>query len=225
MKRTFKKNQAILTLLAVMIAVAGYLNYIGESTGEETETISSEEAAASQILEENQQAATEEESESQPGDAVFTSSEIVEFISQANLNKEQVRSENQELLQSIIDNENLSTDAKQDAVDQMVQMTAVAETENEAETLLAAKGFESTVVSISGDSVDVVVGAAELTDAERAQIEDIVKRKTEISVENIVISLVAGTASDTEEEESSETSQTSSGEVLQESVSEEVTEE
>ncbi|MCD8009259.1 MAG: SpoIIIAH-like family protein [Lachnospiraceae bacterium] len=225
MKRTFKKNQAILTLLAVMIAVAGYLNYIGESTGEETETISSEEAAASQILEENQQAATEEESESQPGDAVFTSSEIVEFISQANLNKEQVRSENQELLQSIIDNENLSTDAKQDAVDQMVQMTAVAETENETETLLAAKGFESTVVSISGDSVDVVVGAAELTDAERAQIEDIVKRKTEISVENIVISLVAGTVSDTEEEESSETSQTSSGEVLQESVSEEVTEE
>ncbi|MCD8077746.1 MAG: SpoIIIAH-like family protein [Lachnospiraceae bacterium] len=225
MKRTFKKNQAILTLLAVMIAVAGYLNYIGESTGETAETVSSEEAAASQILEENQQAATEEESESQPGDAVFTSSEIVEFISQANLNKEQVRSENQELLQSIIDNENLSTEAKQDAVDQMVQMTAVAETENETETLLAAKGFESTVVSISGDSVDVVVGATELTDAQRAQIEDIVKRKTEISVENIVISLVAGTVSDTKEEESSETSQTSSGEVLQETVSEEVTEE
>ena len=36
-------------------------------------------------------------------------------------------------------------------------------------------------------SVDVVIGQSEITDAQRAQIEDIVKRKTEISGENIVI--------------------------------------
>ena len=46
------------------------------------------------------------------------------------------------------------------------------------------------VVSINGDAVDVVVNAAELTDAQRAQIEDIVKRKTDIAAENIVISTV-----------------------------------
>ena len=33
MKRIFKKNQIVLTLLAVMIAVAGYLNYIGKEAG------------------------------------------------------------------------------------------------------------------------------------------------------------------------------------------------
>ncbi|MDE7067006.1 MAG: SpoIIIAH-like family protein, partial [Schaedlerella arabinosiphila] len=73
------------------------------------------------------------------------------------------------------------------AVAQMVQMTQFAEQEMAIETLMASKGFSEAVVSLTNDSVDVVVDAAELTDANRAQIEDIVTRKTEIAPENIVI--------------------------------------
>jgi len=43
------------------------------------------------------------------------------------------------------------------------------------------------VVSIGDDSVDVVVKAEELTDANRAKIEEILTRKTEVSPEGIVI--------------------------------------
>ncbi|MFR0757445.1 MAG: SpoIIIAH-like family protein [Hominisplanchenecus sp.] len=53
--------------------------------------------------------------------------------------------------------------------------------------MLESKGFTDAVVSITDGSVDVVIGQSEITDAQRAQIEDIVKRKTEISGENIVI--------------------------------------
>lgn len=42
-------------------------------------------------------------------------------------------------------------------------------------------------MSIDENSADIVVKAEELTDANRAQIEDIVTRKTEIAPENIVI--------------------------------------
>ena len=56
---------------------------------------------------------------------------------------------------------------------------------------MQAKGFSEAVVSINGDAVDVVVNAAELTDVQRAQIKDIVKRKTDIAAENIVISTIA----------------------------------
>ena len=45
-------------------------------------------------------------------------------------------------------------------------------------------------MSINDSTVDVVVNAASLTDAQRAQIEDIVKRKTEMPAENIVISTI-----------------------------------
>ena len=90
----------------------------------------------------------------------------------------------------IINSAGLTDTQKQDAVNSMVEMTDYAEKEAAAEILLEAKGFSDVVVSINGDGVDVVVNAGELTDAQRAQIEDIVKRKTDISAENIVISTV-----------------------------------
>jgi stage III sporulation protein AH len=43
------------------------------------------------------------------------------------------------------------------------------------------------VVSITDDSCDVVVNLEGITDAQRAQVEDIVKRKAGVSAENIVI--------------------------------------
>ena len=63
----------------------------------------------------------------------------------------------------------------------------ISQKEAEAELLLEAKGFTDVVVSITDGSVDVVVNAASLSDADRAQIEDIVKRKTEISADKIII--------------------------------------
>ena len=72
----------------------------------------------------------------------------------------------------------------------MISMTDVAEKETAAEILLEAKGFDDAIVSIDGDSVDVVVNTAELTEAQRAQIEDIVIRKTGVSADAIIISTV-----------------------------------
>lgn len=69
----------------------------------------------------------------------------------------------------------------------MNRMTDRAEKELDAELLLEAKGFKDSVVSINDDSVDVIVGAAEITDEQKAQIEDIVTRKTERNVSDIVI--------------------------------------
>ena len=72
----------------------------------------------------------------------------------------------------------------------MIDMTAIAEKENAAETLLMAKGFADPVVSITDGKVDVVINATTLTDPERAKIVDIVKRKTEVTADNIVITLM-----------------------------------
>ena len=90
----------------------------------------------------------------------------------------------------IIDNDKLSDEQKKDAVNQMVQMTDLTEKEAAAETLLASKGFNEAVVSLTAESADVVVNAEELSDANRAQIEDIVSRKTGIDAQNIVITPV-----------------------------------
>lgn len=125
-----------------------------------------------------------------PGEAVFTSTSGAAILSDAKLLKEQTRARNKETLMEIINSEGITDEQKQAAVDSMVEMTAIAEKEAAAEILLEAKGFKDVVVSINGDAVDVVVNASALDDVMRAQIEDIVKRKTEVSAENIIISTV-----------------------------------
>ena len=238
MKNMVKKNQIMITALAIMIAVAGYLNFAGTkitdeeimTTGADSAVISNgisevtddtdvaamfeisdedmEQAESYDIesmdsevitdqenyLEESMEDTMAEMTEEQisetgtPGEAVFTTSENVDTLSGAKLMKEQVRAKNKETLLEIINNVNISEEQKQEAIDGMIALTDIAEKETAAEILLEAKGFDDVVVSISDGMVDVVVNTAELSEAQRAQIEDIVVRKTGISAENIVIS-------------------------------------
>ena len=125
-----------------------------------------------------------------PGEAVYTSGSGEALLSDAKLIKEQIRAKNKETLMEIINSEGLTDIQKQTAVDCMVQMTTISEKEAAAEILLEAKGYSDIVVSINGDEADVVVNATVLDDTSRAQIEDIVKRKTGISPEKIIISTV-----------------------------------
>lgn len=200
MKRIVKKNQIIIAALAVMIAAAGYLNYSGRLFGgsdETTETNANAELANQELLDisdedletasEDIESLDEDVVDGTPGEAVLTSGEASAVVAEAKVTREQVRAQNKESLNEIINNENLTEDQKQEAVNQLVEMTDLAEKEAAAETLLASKGFTDAVVSLTSDSADVVVNATELSDANRAQIEDIIVRKTGIAAQNIVI--------------------------------------
>ena len=79
---------------------------------------------------------------------------------------------------------------KKRATQSLMALSAIAEKENAAETLPDGKRFADPVVSITDGKVDVVINASSITDPQRAQIEDIVKRKTETGAENIVITLM-----------------------------------
>jgi len=238
LKNMMKKNQIMITALAIMIAIAGYLNFAGSRISEEEimetgadsavtakedalDTEDTQVASLFEISDEDMEAAenydiasldsdvvseepdyldeTMQESmaentgdelsdQSVPGEAVFTSSSSLDSLSGAKLLKEQVRARNKETLLEIINNVNISDVQKQEAIDGMIAITDAAEKETAAEILLQAKGFDDAVVSIADGMVDVVINTSDLTEAQRAQIEDIVVRKTGIGAENIVIS-------------------------------------
>lgn len=203
MKRIFKRNQIVIAALAVMIAAAGYLNYSGrlfqekhtkeansDMANQELLDISEEDMASASGDIESQDSEKEGNVDGTPGEAVLTSGKASAVVAEAKVTREQVRAKNKETLQQIIDSENLSDEQKQEAVNQMVAMTDLAEKEAAAETLLASKGFSETVVSLTAESADVVVNAADLDDASLAQIEDIVTRKTGVAPENVVITPV-----------------------------------
>ena len=224
MKNMVKKNQVMITALALMIAVAGYLNFAGNritqeeivTTGSDTvetakvtgddsqyediQSMDSElvleednylEQSMDDILAEDITVDVEEITGDVPGEAVFTSVAGMDSLSGAKLLKEQTRAKSRETFLEIINNTNIAEEQKQEAIDGMIELTDVAEKETAAEILLEAKGFEDVVVSITDDMVDVVVNTAELTEAQRAQIEDIVVRKTGMNPEAIVISTLA----------------------------------
>ena len=196
MKKIVKRNQVIITSLAILIAVAGYLNFADVDLGFKDKEASTDSAS---ILDQVDYDITEEDTTT-PGEAVLTGASG--FAAQAKLSREQVRSQNKADLQEIINNADISDDQKQTAINTMVEMTDVSEKEAAAEMLLEAKGFENAVVNLTGETADVVVPEADLEDAKRAQIEDIIKRKTGIAAENIVITPLDQTE-DTGEESSS----------------------
>lgn len=134
-------------------------------------------------------ATSQETTSGVPGETVLTSTAAA-YVTQARLEREQVRSKNREVLQGIIDNKQLSKQEIQDAVESMAVLTDYAEKEAAAETLLEAQGFANTVVSMTGDSVDVVVDAESLNETDRARIEDAVRRKTGVNIDEIVITPV-----------------------------------
>ena len=261
-KKILRKNQIMITALAVMIAVAGYLNFAGTKIGEEdfisvdgsselTYDISDEDMYAISLREDTDGeiqdyasaagentdiasldtddvtitdnylssdmnavsdsaldttaagdpsaadvlAANTDESgatvieQEVPGEAVFTSASGVSTLAGAKLLKEQTRAQNKESLLEIIQSEELTEEAKKEAINSMIALTETAQKESDAQMLLEAKGFAQTVVSISGDKADVMVEAANLTESQTAQILDIVQRKTDIVPENIIITV------------------------------------
>lgn len=221
MKKIMKKNQVIITSLAILIAVAGYLNFADVDLG-----FQDEEASTDSILEELDYDITdetalltengmEEETEdslsdsSTPGEAVLTGSSG--FAAQAKVSREQIRSQNKADLQEIINNQDIGDEQKQQAINTMVAMTELTEKEAAAELLLEAKGFDDVIVNLTGETADIVVPDEYLGDAQRAQIEDIVKRKTGIAAEYIVITPLGQSGEEeepAEEETSGEISET-----------------
>lgn len=209
-KKIFKKNQLVITALAIMIAAAGYVSYSDSKLRKEEASVQTEQTDAQvnldQVLEDIEsldepttnditdetveQAEDTQAVESSgeiPGEAVLTSSNAT-YLAQVRINREQIRAQNKETLLEIINNADLSEEERESAVASMVNMTDMIEKEAATELLLETKGFSDVVVNLTGETADIVVAQSQIDDASRAQIEDIVKRKTGIAAEKIVIS-------------------------------------
>ncbi len=214
-----KRNQIIITALVIMIAVAGYLNYIdGNAKPRDSMllddgglitrvddadymAVSSSQNAGSLVFDgnvlENPMIATGDTEVSadgasaskDPGEAIFVSTTVdLSYFVQAKLDREQSRAKQKEILNEMINNTNIDQKQRAQCADTLLEIHKRIEKESAAEAMIEAKGFKEVFVRIDDNTVDVVVNKEALTDAEIAQIEDIVKRKTGMDTANIRIS-------------------------------------
>ena len=102
--KKIKKNQVIITALAIMIAVAGYINYTGNLSDiisvKDTKDASSDGVVIDENTGEivNNDAEPDDNSLMEPGSVMLTSGSSVSdsIISEAKLNREQIRAKNTE---------------------------------------------------------------------------------------------------------------------------------
>ena len=216
MKKILRNNQVIITALAIMIAIAGYLNFsnkssknigmsgefyeakkdvitteepkVTESTQAKTEENHIEEVINSKV--EEQEVADNSEGDN-IGEAVLVNSNIsLDYFYTVKLNREQTRAKNKEELIKVAENNELSDKEKEIAVNKIIELTANSERENASEMMLKAKGFTNSVVSIVDGKVDVVIDVDTITEEQVAQVVDVVNRKTGIANDKIVVTPV-----------------------------------
>lgn len=220
MKKVVKKNQVIIAALAVMIIIAGYLNLTGMNDKKAAEnngkSVTQSGQQTNDSKDKDSKTSTDklditsddivppdagEDEKVSSGDLKLTDDKVGDsilaenftdghFIGNSKLDREQVRAANKETLQGIVSDKSLTDDAKKTAVDNLVSLTKEAGIEDELETLLEAKGYE-TVCYFSDKGVDVVVNKESLSQTDIAKIEDVVTRKTDVGATGIVITNIS----------------------------------
>ena len=206
-----KRNHVIIVALVIMVGVAGYLNYMDNNLKNDEIILNDNGEIAALVPDENLPANANLDSqiemdfdkknskenkfeskndfEESDNDAIGVNKSMENsYFVQAKLDREQARAKQKEILDEMINNKNLSESKKTECIDNKIEIQKRIEKESAAESLLESKGFDETYVRIDDETVDVVINKEMLSDAEVAQIEDIVKRKTGFKASQIRIS-------------------------------------
>lgn len=268
MKNIFKKNQIIITALAIMIVIAGYLSFtnndkpdnadsvvttnpdydvvsgidgdeFAQSTtdvGDITTDDTTNDDTANTLDETNNETdntmeATEDDNDETtpvdveedtvgelgdisdedilaaandvtdtgelkvndiPGEAVLASTTLdASFFITKRLEREQYRARNKAELKELIESATISEASKKPIIDRMIELTSIAELENNTEIMLETKGFSDALVTMNADKdVNVVINTPSLSDQQLAIIEDVVMTETDSAIDKITINPV-----------------------------------
>lgn len=272
MKNIFKKNQIIITALAIMIVIAGYLSFtnndkpedadsvvttnpdydvvtgtdglelaqnttdVGDTPTDDTTDITSETDETDDTLvdtttddtldaadDENEETTpvnVEEDEDTQelgdisdedilaaandvtdtgelevediPGEAVLASTTLDgSFFFSKRLEREQDRARSRADLKSLIESSNVSEASKQPIIERMIELTNIAEIENNTEVMLETKGFADAMVTMNAEgNVNVVINTPSLSDQQLAIVEDVVVTETSATIDKITINPV-----------------------------------
>ena len=202
-----KRNQVVVTALAVMIAAAGYLNFqeSRSSEGKQTALQLTEEGDVTALVDYSALPDDADETELDPitaettgdGAAVYVSANGngSAYFAEAKLNREQSRAKEKDILtemlnnemKDFLENEDITEEQKAKCTESMLLLQERMEKESAAEAMIQSKGFKQAYVRMDNETVDVVVDAVKLTDKDVAQIEDIVQRKTGMPADKIRI--------------------------------------
>lgn len=111
------------------------------------------------------------------------------YFDEAGLKRSKTRDEALDKLQKSLKNAKLTQEEKQKLIDELSGVLTAMTAEGDIENLVRAKGFANCLAFIDTDRVTVTVstGGEALTQAQAAQIRDIILSKLDVEAKNISI--------------------------------------
>ena len=215
--KLLKKNQVIIYVIAVMLMVAGYLNYT-TTVSDETAEVSSYNSnntsnstnigdarlVSSEVVNENttnttntteNQVAESTTNETNTTNQTIdnsstqeTSTVVEDYFAKSKLERDTMYSQMIETYENVLNSSNALETQKQSATEEITKINNTKNSIMISENLLKTKGFENSVIFVNNESISVIIGAKELKEEDIAQIQNIISREMKADIENIHIS-------------------------------------
>ena len=213
--KLLKKNQVIIYVIALMLVVAGYLNFTAsDDLKSAVQTSSTEEELAkmanigdAQLVSSNVVVEEEFKEEAEENtimnntvnnvnneETVYTNSETTkdnknndEYFSNSKLERDKMYSQMLETYEKVLNSSNSLETQRQSATEEIKRINNTKNSIMICENLILIKGFDNCVIFVNGASISVIVEDNELSVEEVAQIQNIISREMNAQIENIHI--------------------------------------
>ena len=118
------------------------------------------------------------------GDSALSYSD---YFAASRADRDTSRQETVSYYETIIGNEATSAEAKANAETDLAALVAGIDVEQRLETLIKALGYSDCLVTVGNENINVIIKSGALTDAEVAQVFEVVSSETGTTVEHVRI--------------------------------------
>lgn len=185
-----KKNQVVVYAVALMLVVAGYLNYIeNDRTVEISSTTQNQNTniGDATLVSNNEVEQNENTYNNEDENLINSEQNNDEYFANSKIEREKMYSQMLETYQKMLENTSISEEQKSIASQEIKRINDTKNAIMICENLISIKGFNNSIVLANGESINVVIEDDELIQEEIAQIQNIITREMSTAIENIHI--------------------------------------
>lgn len=211
--KILKRNQIVVAVIAFMLVTAGYLNFANQN--KESNLIPTSSAADSELMagigdaqlvsanetkennqtqnetvENTENVATTNKTKEDTASNITqnTSAQEDSYFAQSRLDRDKMYSQMLDNYQKILETNNLSSEEKKTAQEEIKRINNEKNAIMIAENLIKTKGFQDIVIFVNNGNVTGVVQKDKLDEKDIAQIQNIITRELNVKTNKINIS-------------------------------------
>lgn len=201
--KILKRNQIIVTVIALMLVAAGYLNFANQNRENNlipTSSVADSEMMAgigdaqlvnaNEVSQNNVEGDTNQENRVNEVKNTNISEQTQEdsYFDETRLEREKMYSQMLENYQKILETNNLSSDEKKNAQEEIKEINNEKNAIMIAENLVKTKGFKDIIIFKNNGNVTAIIKADKLEEKEISQLQNIITRELNVSINKINIS-------------------------------------